>query len=269
MTLYDLYKSEYAVSFINFMRREWCGGEVFDCIGNPKKQHLFLYFDGARATYRMRDGGEIHAETGDFLYIPKGAEYSARFFAEGGGADTLGVNFELWNKEGNLDFPNEIVHLKDEGLGAKMFDIESLSYALTDVPMRYNRILYSIFDRLGASLYSERGGGHSIELIRAGAEYLNKHFSDDTEVSRLAEMCNISEVYFRRLFKEQTGMSPTEYRTHLRLMHARELLEYASIPLSEISERLGFTDPSYFSRRFYEKFGISPLKYRNSNKLES
>jgi len=80
-------------------------------------------------------------------------------------------------------------------------------------------------------------------------------------------MCNISSVYFRRLFKEQTGMSPTEYRTHLRLVQGAELLRFGTASVSEISDRLGFVDSAYFAKIFKEKYGVTPLAYRKHSEF--
>ena len=105
------------------------------------------------------------------------------------------------------------------------------------------------------------------ELIRSGAQYLHKHFAEDVGVEELSAMCNISSVYFRRLFKEQTGMSPTEYRTHLRLVQGAELLRFGTASVSEISDRLGFVDSAYFAKIFKEKYGVTPLAYRKHSKF--
>ncbi len=269
MKIQDLYKTEYRVSYVNLIRQQWHDGEVWSCIGMPKVNHLFLYLDGCCATYELKDGRIIKGYPGDVMYISAGCEYRASFFHdESKEHSTIGVNFALFGNEGRFITDCDGVEVfSSEAAHALMLELEQLSYSLCDVPMKYNTALYRIFDILGADIYSQKYARSGFELIRCGAEYLHKHFGEDVGVEELSAMCNISSVYFRRLFKEQTGMSPTEYRTHLRLMHASELLRFGTAPVSEIAERLGFVDSAYFSKKFKEKYGTTPLAYRKQTKF--
>lgn len=269
MKLWDIYRSDYTVKFSGAMRQRWFEGEVWSCMSSPKKMHMFLYLDGCSAIYRMKDGREIRANSGDFMYVSAGCEYQALFYnCENERAGTLGVNFELFDERGEyVTDPFEIGVFSYDGLRVLMVEIERLSYSLCDVPMKYNALLYGIFNLIGDGISSEEYRQGGFELIRAGAEYLNKHFNEDISTEELAGMCCVSSVYFRRLFKLHTGMTPNEYRTHMRLVHAEELLKYGEAPISEISERLGFTDSSYFVKIFKEKYGQTPLSYRKRRKF--
>lgn len=269
MKIRDIYKSDYSLNFVEVMRQHWFDGETWSCINQPKEKHLFLYLDGCCATYKMKNGREVEAKSGDFMYVSAGCEYQARFYGcESERSGTVGVNFRLYDSLGNYVVdPDEISVYSYDGLRALMVEIERLSYSLCDVPMKYNVVLYEIFNLVGDRIYSEEYRHGGFEVIRAGAEYLNKHFAEDISIEEIADYCNISSVYFRRLFKLHTGMSPVEYRTHLRLLHAAELLRYGEASVSEISERLGFVDSSYFVKRFREKYGETPLSYRKRDKF--
>lgn len=82
--------------------------------------------------------------------------------------------------------------------------------------------------------------------------------------SNVPALCFISEVYFRRLFKKQFGMTPIEYRNQLRLNRARQHLEYSEISIQEISNILGYATVSHFIKAFKDLFGVSPLSYRKN-----
>ena len=269
MKIQELYKTEYRVSFVNLIRQSWREGEIWSCIGMPKVNHLLLYLDGCFASYELKNGRTVKASPGDVMYISAGCEYKAHFFHDGAREhSTIGVNFALFGKDSHfITDSDEVEVFTSEAARSLMLELERLSYSLCDSPMKFNTAIYRIFDTLGEGIYSQKGSDAGFDLIRCGVEYLHKHFSEDVGVEELSAMCNISSVYFRRIFKAQTGMSPIEYRTHLRLIHAEELLRFGNSPVNEISDRLGFVDSAYFSKVFKEKHGISPLAYRKQVKF--
>ena len=79
---------------------------------------------------------------------------------------------------------------------------------------------------------------------------------------------NVSETYFRQLFRSIYGASPKQYIQDRRLAHAYTILEsddYANI--HAVAAIVGYDDPLYFSRVFKRKYGISPsfLKYSHAD----
>ena len=69
--------------------------------------------------------------------------------------------------------------------------------------------------------------------------------------------------YFRRYFKECTGLAPLAYLNRMRLERARELLWLeSSLSVSEIARLCGYRDPLYFSTAFRRHTGLSPIAYR-------
>ena len=85
---------------------------------------------------------------------------------------------------------------------------------------------------------------------------------DKATVAELAEMYNMSEGHFIRQFKSFTGYTPLEYRSRKVVENAKSLLSGTDMPITDISESLGFEDPLYFSRVFKKNAGMSPREYR-------
>ena len=71
------------------------------------------------------------------------------------------------------------------------------------------------------------------------------------------------EVTNQAISKWETGRSAGEWVDNARLSLARTLLHDPSIPISEVSYRLGFEDPAYFSRFFRKLVGMSPTDFRS------
>jgi AraC-like DNA-binding protein len=83
----------------------------------------------------------------------------------------------------------------------------------------------------------------------------------------LARDLGVAYSYFRRRFKEQTGMSPKEYQSELRLRRVKSLLQNTNRSIKEISEELGYYSPFHLSLDFSKRTGLSPSKWRLQSTL--
>ena len=83
--------------------------------------------------------------------------------------------------------------------------------------------------------------------------------------TRLAYECNISEVYFRKLFTKHFGTSPKQFIIDLRIQRAKQMLGEGSLSIFVISEKCGFSNPYHFCRLFKQRVGITPSEYRKAN----
>ena len=98
-------------------------------------------------------------------------------------------------------------------------------------------------------------------------EYIDKNMGSNLKVADIAELCGMSESYFRRLFNRYAGMSPVEYRNSIRISAAKSMLVENVSSISEIARAVGFDDSFYFSRLFRRVTGVSPSAYARSQKM--
>ena len=76
----------------------------------------------------------------------------------------------------------------------------------------------------------------------------------------------ISFDYMRHCFKEETGETPLEYLTKMRIRQAkRHLRQNKFYSVGEIAYLCGFSDRYYFSKIFKKLTGMSPGEYQKSN----
>ena len=94
--------------------------------------------------------------------------------------------------------------------------------------------------------------------------YLNKDFS----LRKAAEKSYISDTYFRKLFKQEFGISPKQYIINRRIKQAASLIIAGYYSLQEISELCGYNDYKHFSVEFKKIIGVSPSMY-NYNYYEN
>ena len=83
-------------------------------------------------------------------------------------------------------------------------------------------------------------------------------------VGEMAEVCFMSESYFRKIFTSVMGESPKSYVVRQQLQKAAGLLATTKMPVSDIATRCGFEDVSTFYRRFVRLYGVPPTEYRKS-----
>lgn len=93
-------------------------------------------------------------------------------------------------------------------------------------------------------------------------KYINEHISADLDIDNICQAVGISKYYFCRRFKEHTGTSVMKYILQTRIILAKGELEKTASPITEISDRCGFSSTSYFCRAFKLEVGCSPLQYR-------
>ncbi len=97
-------------------------------------------------------------------------------------------------------------------------------------------------------------------------EYIHNHYKEPIRLDTLAKLEHYHPVYYSSWFKKQTGKSPRDYISDLRLKEAKHLLIATEWSMSDISEELHFENSSSFTRWFVNCEGIAPQKYRMLNK---
>ena len=80
-------------------------------------------------------------------------------------------------------------------------------------------------------------------------------------VKKIADCVCLSKIYCESFFKKHTGTTLTEFIATAKIEVAINHMRYDDLTLSEISEKLNFTDYNYFSRVFKKITGISPKRY--------
>ena len=106
-------------------------------------------------------------------------------------------------------------------------------------------------------------------LQRELLTYLQQKYMEPLRLEDLSKQFHLSEKYLSRYFKQHFHLTLTQYLMHLRLTHARHLLESSNLPVTEVALQSGFSNVSHFIRSFHTAFQMSPLQYRKSYSRES
>ena len=92
--------------------------------------------------------------------------------------------------------------------------------------------------------------------------YIYSHIKERITVKDLAEYTSNSTSYISRLFKEEVGISTSDYIRNAKLEASKNLLRFSDYSLADIANYFSFTSQSHFSQLFLKKTGLTPKKYR-------
>ena len=91
---------------------------------------------------------------------------------------------------------------------------------------------------------------------------IDQNLAQEIDFEAISHSRGITLTYFRSLFKEITGMPPTDYLNRVRILHALELLQTSDAPVAEIGRKVGIYDANYFSRLFKKITGYPPRYFK-------
>lgn len=104
------------------------------------------------------------------------------------------------------------------------------------------------------------------EVMARVQAYLHHNQDRVVTLEELTEMAHVSPHHLIRQFKTAYGIAPIQYHQLIRMERARELIKFTPLSISQIAERLGFSNVNMFSRAFRKSQGLSPTSLRERGK---
>jgi AraC-like DNA-binding protein len=92
--------------------------------------------------------------------------------------------------------------------------------------------------------------------------YIEEHLTEKIELAQLAEHVNLSRTYASAIFKEELGITISEFILKERMLEAKRMLRDTDLTVAVIADRLAFCSQSYFTKNFTETEGMTPVDYR-------
>lgn len=100
--------------------------------------------------------------------------------------------------------------------------------------------------------------------VQKCVDYIEMHLEEKIRAADLAALVGYTEYYLTHKFKEETGLSVTDYTKFAKIERAKVLLKSTDRTVQDISAQLSFSTRNYFSRIFQEVTGQTPMEYRES-----
>ncbi len=233
----------------------------FSYLNSPRPDYgfMFLYKGSMKFVYQK---GVLEAQTGDIIFLPRGCYYEVFFNGdEENTADYL-VNFSAFS-ESEFDQPMRILQNASPSF-IELFERVLRASVEGESSYYCNGSMFFLFDRI-ENAFKESDNHAKGEIITKAVTLLSG--ADNLSIKNIAKECGVSESGLRKLFTDEYGVSPVEYRQKERVKRAEYLLESTTLSVKEIAYALNFYDESYFCRTFFKHTGQTPKEYSKNRKL--
>jgi AraC-like DNA-binding protein len=95
--------------------------------------------------------------------------------------------------------------------------------------------------------------------------YIDKHFSENINLDKIANKALVSKFHFIRLFKKYYGRTPNQYVQEVRIEKAKKLLQKGN-SMDEVCNAIGFASKTSFIALFKKKTGKTPMVFQNQHR---
>ena len=109
----------------------------------------------------------------------------------------------------------------------------------------------------------ERTKLYDVPALERAKQIIEKDPVSHIHIPMLADKAGINEFKLKLGFRELFQTSPYQYRLHLCLEKAKELLEETDDTIDQIAAKVGFDSYNGFSTAFKKAYSIAPTAYRN------
>ncbi|MBQ4154688.1 MAG: helix-turn-helix transcriptional regulator [Clostridia bacterium] len=190
------------------------------------------------------------------IFHPKGATYTLDCYKPGSFAV---INFQCADSFVQKNFVSIPIDDNERFISLHS-QLEKITlFNSTENNLEKFSLLYKIF----SCLFNDINKNKICPVLKPAAKYIEEHINEqELSIKVLAELCHLSESYFRRLFKSNFGFSPKQYILDVRIKKAKTLLESGNDKLLNVADQCGFSNLYYFLRVFKEKNGCTPTEYR-------
>lgn len=157
--------------------------------------------------------------------------------------------------EGGLP-PEEALQLSDYYIN----HCEKLTKAEYILKLQYSMIMD--YTKKVHSLYH---GNTYTKAVHHAIKYIHEHISENPDIDEISEYAMISRSQLSARFKQETGMTITEFMHKEKVEKAKDYLLRTDMSLLEISIALGFSSQSHFQKIFKEVEKLTPKEFKDLN----
>ena len=107
------------------------------------------------------------------------------------------------------------------------------------------------------------------QKIEEAKAIMKENVMNDIDMNQLAMSLQLSYSWFRKLFKNYCGISPSHYFMELKIEKLKSLIVSTSIPVNELMMQLNCGTIGNFYKAFKKHTGYTPVEYRSLMSAQS
>ena len=119
-----------------------------------------------------------------------------------------------------------------------------------------------MYDDFVRRVHKCRTNPHLSQQVQKCVDYIEMNLDKKIRAADIAALVGYTEYYMTHKFKEETGLSVTDYIKFAKIERAKVLLKSTNQTVQDIAAALSFSTRNYFSRIFQEVTGQTPMEYR-------
>lgn len=192
------------------------------------------------------------------VILPKGCSYSWRCIEPG---ECIIIEFEADSEctgFDNFTIADDNAILKSLRQMEKNLGSENTYSGLCCVYALYEIIIFLLKSADDKKKYHPQ----KYYLLKPAVKFITENYFDSNITNDfLADLCNMSTVYFRKAFTDLYGDSPIRFLHSLRINKAKAMLHTDYETVEQVALSVGYSSIYHFSKMFKLYTGISPGQY--------
>ena len=268
------------VMFLNDLRK------ITNLSAMRKGYNNIIHCQGGRILVEIGGNQQVKIRPGQMLLIPAGklvqplmistdVNASVLLISDKTLKSALGNQLSIWNK---AMYMKEIYVVEEAGWVEAMESYARTIFKTGSLPVLFREILSSFLRMMLLMICEElmqhddmtslndASTTHDKEVFNEFLQLLSQQNQKRQRVSYYADKMNISPKYLSSICKKVSGKNPMRWITENAMQDCYSLLKDTDLSVKEISNRLGFPNPSFFGQYFREQAGVTPMEYRIEHK---
>lgn len=104
------------------------------------------------------------------------------------------------------------------------------------------------------------------QYVRKAMQHIRDHYKDNLSLDWAAESVGITPSYLGKLFKDETGLSFSEYVNRFRIEMSKKYIE-SGHKIKDLYNEVGFSSYNYFFKVFKDVEGVTPQTYMKNRQM--
>lgn len=247
--------------------------------GRILTEFQILYITRGKGIFETKTIGKKKVSEGCAIFLFPGVWHSYRPNQETGWKEHW-VSFNgtipaKFLENGILSHENSVIELglNEEIITIYQRIIELIECKKVGYKELISSLIFQLIAQINAIKRSKNFGGREFEMtINKSKIIMADRIGKKISFTKLAKELNVGYLWFRKMFRLDTGLTPAQYFLELKLNKAKDLLINTPLSIKEIAIITGFESQFYFSKFFKKRMGRSPINLRKysraNNKIE-